>query len=500
MHAGSKRHGVLAAPLVERVSRRQLVTWWCALATLQLLLVTVPTWLRARAFGFSNYDLGIYSQALARLAVDPPNPWLSGRQLFLFNDHFDPVLFLVAPFARLFPAVQVGLFVEGLCALLALLPLGWLAREGRLSLRSLWLLGALLALHVGVTQGLGFPFHPTVWAMAPMAWLLAALLLERWRIALLALVLLLGCKEEFPFVGLVLSPLLFMRAPRRVAWTFLIISAAWGLFALVLRPRLLGEVMPYAALPFRGLEDGVGGFLSTRFSGSALAAMGDFAVAFVPVLGWLGWERWRGVRAPAGTAWVFAALLPMLGIRLLAVAWRDHYGAVVVAAVVLGLAGVLQTRVVPWVVVISTALLLLLTGETLLRRDLRVVTGRHGWAASGGCADQPQRAAAVRAGVERARQEPGPLFVSGNLLPWLAERGDVYAFGGPQPATLTPRVVLLERPPCGDTWAQPLAEREASFNAWEARTDTKVLLANDFILLLSLSPEGERVGERGDTR
>jgi len=35
-----------------------------------------------------------------------------------------------------------------------------------------------LVLHPGVTQALGFPFHPTVWAMAPMAWLLAALVFE----------------------------------------------------------------------------------------------------------------------------------------------------------------------------------------------------------------------------------------------------------------------------------------------------------------------------------
>ena len=183
-------------------SRRQLIGWWSTWALVQLLLVTIPTWLRARAFGFSNYDLGIYSQALARLARDPPNPWLSGRQLHLFNDHFDPILFLVAPFARVFPAVQVGLFVEALCALLALLPLAWLAGEGKLTLRALWLLGGVLALHPGVTQAMGFPFHPTAWAMAPMAWLIAALALERWGIAFLALLLLFSCKEEFPFAGL----------------------------------------------------------------------------------------------------------------------------------------------------------------------------------------------------------------------------------------------------------------------------------------------------------
>lgn len=471
---------------MERPSCRQLVGWWSAWALAQLLLVSLPTWLRARAFGFSNYDLGIYSQALARLGVDPPNPWLSGRQLHVFNDHFDPVLFLFAPFTRVFPAVQVGLFVEATCALLALLPLAWLAREQKLSLRALWMLGGVLTLHPGVTQALGFPFHPTVWAMAPMAWLLAALVLERWGIALLALVLLLACKEEFPFVGLALSPLLFMRAPRRAAWAFVSISAAWGLVSLVLRPHFLGEVMPYASMPFRGLEDGVGAFLSARLSRSALTAIANLGVSFVPLLVWLGWDRWKR-RAPF-PLWLFAALVPMLGIRFLSVAWRDHYGAVVVAAGVLAFAAVVQNRVVPWVVVVATLGLVLINNEQLLRRDWKSVSGTQGWAASTGCEDAAGRAESIRAALEKVRVAKGPLFVSGNLLPWLAERDDVYAFGGPQPESVTPRVVFIERPPCGDTWARPLAERNALYAWWKSRADVTVLSDDAHVLAVEVSP------------
>lgn len=462
-----------------RPSPRQLAGWLGFWASIQVVLVTLPTWLRARGFGFSNYDLGIYGQALARLARDPPNPWLSGRQIHVFNDHFDPVLFLVAPFARVLPAVQVGLFVEGLCAVLALLPLAWLAREGKLSLRALWMFGGVMALHPGVTQGLGFPFHPTVWAMAPMAWLLAALALERWRIALVALVVLLSCKEEFPFVGLALSPFLFSRAPRRIAWTFLIVSAVWGLFAIVLRPRLLGEVMPYASQPFRGLEDGIGAFLATRFSVRALKAMGDLVVSFVPLLAWLGWERWK--KQASFPPWLFAALVPMLGIRFLSVAWRDHYGAVVVAAAVVALAVVVSERVVPWFVVVATLVILAINGESVIKRDVRAISGAQGWAASVGCDDVPSRAVAVRAAIERVRDLPGPLFVSGNLLPWLAERSDVYAFGGPQPETITPRVVLIERPPCGDTWARTLEERQALYGDFKTRS--RAIIDDEFVFV-----------------
>ena len=472
---------------MERPSPRQLIAWFCTWAAAQVLLVTGPIWLRANAFGFSNYDLGIYSQALARLAIDPPNPWLSGRQIHVFNDHFDPILFLVTPFTRLFPAAQVGLVMEGCCALLALGALAWLSWNGRLGLRALWLLGGLMTFSPGVTQALGFPFHPTTWAMAPMAWVLAAALLERWRVMLVALIILLACKEEFPFVGLALVPFLWLHAPRKITWIVLTLSAAWGLVALVLRPRLLGDVMPYASQPFRGLEDGVGAFFATRFSAKALAGMGELVLAFIPSMLLLKPGLSEPVedgpttkpRVPAvldklgQTGALLITLIPMLGIRFLSVAWRDHYGAVVVSAAVLALAGIIGRKAIPWWVLISTLILLLAGNELLLRRDVRALTGQHGWGASAGCTDAPGRAPAIRAALSRVRAEPGPLFVSGNLLPWLAERDDVYAFGGPQPASVAPRVVLLEKPPCGDTWAQSLDERQATLAAFR---DADVLL------------------------
>jgi hypothetical protein len=444
----------------------------------QLALVSLPTWQRAHHFGFSNYDFGIYSQGLARLARDPPNPWLSGRQIHLFNDHFDPILFVVAPFARLFPAAEVGLVVEALCGVLALWALAWLALAGRLSERASWVLGGLLAMQVGVTQALGFPFHPTTWAMAPLAWLLAALILERWRVAFVALVVLLACKEEFPFVGLALALFVWRRAPRRFAWAWLATSVVWGLVALVLRPRVLGDVMPYASQPFRG-------DLGQRFEPGVLAGAGDLAVAFLPLLAWWGWRR-------GGRQWwpLAMALVPMVGIRFLSMAWRDHYGAVVVAAAVLVFAARLGAEEqVPWWAVVGTLVLLVITNESLLRRDWRVVRGAQGWGASSGCDDAPARRAAVARAVELVRRAPGPLVVSGNLLPWLAERSDVYAFGGPQGASVTAATVLLERPPCGDTWGQALEARTAQFDA--ARALPRVLVEDEFVVVAaSEQPRG----------
>jgi len=469
---------------VERAPRPgglEVAAFFGLLGALLLGNAVVPTWLRAHHFGFSNYDLGIYSQALARLAIDPPNPWLSGRQIHLFNDHVDPILFLVAPFTWRWPAVEVALVAEALFALLALVPLAWLAREGRLSRTAWWLLGALLVLDVGVTQGLTFPAHPTTWAMAPLALLLAALLLERWRVALLALVLLLACKEEFPFVGLALVPYAWKRAPRWVAWSFGSLSAVWGILALAVRPWLLGPVeSEHAATPFRGLEQGLGAFLALRFAPHQLAAMGNLLAAFLPLAVCLAWKRWRGERAPDGAGWLFLALAPLLGIRFLSMAWQAHYAAVVVAGGVLGLAALLGTRPVPRWVAAATVVLLIAGNEPFLRRTARVLGGQHGWGGSADCPDAPGRVDAVARAIERVRAAPGPLLVSGNLLPWLAERGDVVAYGG-EPEGFDPSTVLLEAPTCGDTWGQPTPAREAAWRAAHERTARAVLADDAFV-------------------
>ncbi len=476
---------------VRTVGRTHCMAWFATTALLQVVMVTGPTWLRARGFGYSNYDFGIYSQALAQLARNPPNPWLSGRQINVFNDHFDPILFMAAPFARLLPAAQVGLVAEALFALLALLPLSWMALEGNLQRRSLWLLGGLLSFHLGVTQALGFPFHPTTWAMAPMAWLLAALVLERWRIALAALVVLLCCKEEFPFVGLALTPFVFLRGPRKFGWAFVGISAAWALFAFVLRPRILGEVMAYSAQPFQGLSSGLVPFLAQRLSAKALSGFGYQLVAFAPVGAWLAFERYRTPAPPKdkpSTAWIWLCLVPMLAIRGLSIAWGDHYLPAVIAAVVVGLAALISTRTPPTWVMLATGAALLVTNQPLLKRNLSVAFGPAGWAMSSGCVDPPGRRDAVSNAVEKIRLMPGPLLVSGNVLPWLAERDDVYAFGGPAPSNMNPRAVLLERPPCGDTWAMSESERENLYALWQNQPDFENVVQDEFVLLTARKP------------
>ena len=167
--------------------------------------------------------IGIYSEAIASFGWHDLNPWLYGRQVRLSNDHFDPILFLVIPLASLVgPTAALHCFdlMTPLCASAAML---WLYHDGVLQARATLILTLLCLFNTAMLEALHFPAHPTTWAMAPMVWLVVLVYRERYRAAVLALLLLFCCKEEFPFAGAALALALLAPAkpqsilPRRLS-------------------------------------------------------------------------------------------------------------------------------------------------------------------------------------------------------------------------------------------------------------------------------------------
>ncbi|MFN7684635.1 MAG: hypothetical protein ACK5QT_04395 [Oligoflexia bacterium] len=84
----------------------------CVALSLFAILVATPVLLNWLRFCYNNFDLGIYSQALANISFADLNPWLSVRQIRIFNDHFDPVLVFFAPFARLIEPSLAAILIE----------------------------------------------------------------------------------------------------------------------------------------------------------------------------------------------------------------------------------------------------------------------------------------------------------------------------------------------------------------------------------------------------
>ena len=132
----------------------------------------------------------------------------------------------------------------------------------------------------------------------------------------------------------------------------------------------------------------------------------------------------------------------------------------------------------------GTALGVLVTNQSLFTRSFHDSFGPVA-AQSAACPAIPGRVEAVEHAVEVARGSRGPLLVGGNLLPWLAERDDVYQIDGPAPAGLSPATLVMEKPPHGDRWAVSDA-RNAEVLEHARATARRIVIDDEFVFLVEL--------------
>ena len=450
-----------------------------ALLAVFALAVVVPAWVQAARFCYAYYDLGIYSQGLALLSWDAPNPWLSGLQRFLFNDHFDPVLWLAKPLTWLFAPPGPAIAAEALFVLLSALPLAWLQRRGVLDRRSALLLVALLLLNPATLQAFAYPAHPTAWAMLPFSLLGAALVLQERRVALVALLLLFACKEEFPFVGVMLSAWLLWRGERRFALQVAALTGAWLLLVFVVRPWLWGPPANYAASLFEGLSTDPSGYALRRLTAPGLSRVGTLLLVLSPLLLW----AWRTRARPDGLLW--ALLVPLVAIRFLGMKWREHYSAPLMAGVVLALVPLLRGRRVPGWVVLASVVLLTTSGERLLRQAARAALPATAATYPRHCPADPAREASVRAALARFEAlPPGRALLGSNLVAHVPARPDVSIIDGPQPPDGGGfQYVLVEKPWRGSTYPATPARVEALIAQWRSNAGAELLIDDAHVFL-----------------
>ncbi|MCP3144638.1 DUF2079 domain-containing protein [Pyxidicoccus xibeiensis] len=442
------------------------------------VFVVPPMWLQSLHGCFSHYDLGIYVQALARLSFDDPNPWLSARQVKIFNDHFDPILWLARPLVSVLSPMWAALVAEALFVLLSMAPLLWLHVKGRLDRRATALLCAVLLLGPSALDAIMFPVHPTTWSMLPWVLLGVAWHLRKNGLLLVSLVLLFACKEEFPFAGIMLAVALWLRGDRRLAVGVLVLSVAWLGLVNVWRPYWMGPTIDYNERLRRGLAEGPVPFLLDRFSPRQLSRIGTLMLLFLPLSIWAWRERlkpdWR---------WMLV-LLPMLGIRFLGMAWRHQYGAPLVTAAVMGLLPIFfaRRRIPAWVLV-TTGVLLVTTNESNIKQLRLTFASPSTYPQM--CPGNPERLAGVQRGVDYLlTHREGRALLGGNLVTPLATRDELYTIGGPQPEnTLVYDYVLVEKPPLGNIQPVPPERIAELISVWRAQEGTEVIIDDAHIFL-----------------
>ena len=463
-----------------RPSRARRLAGALGLATPFLLwavLVVLPVWLQAAHLCFAHYDLGIYTQALARLSLDDPNPWLSARQVRIFNDHFDPVLWLARPLVGVLSPMWAALVAEALLVLLATAPLLWLHLRGTLDRASTALLCALLLLSPSAVDAVMFPVHPTTWSMLPLVLLGVAFHFRKHALLLASLVLLFACKEEFPFAGLMLAVALWLRGDRRLAVGVVALSLAWLGFVYGVRPRWMGPSLDYSGRLTQGLDEGLIRYVAMRLAPRHISRLGTFLLLFIPVAIWAWRERLR-----PQWSWLLV-VLPLLGIRFLGMAWRHQYGAPLIAVAVVALLPLVLARRPPAWVLALTSVLLITTNESNLRPLVRTLASPSTHPPI--CPGDAGRLASVRRAVDVLSTRPeGKALLGGNLVTPLVSRDEVYAVGGPHPqGGYVFDWVLVEKPPRGDIYPVAIQDMEALLARWRAQEGIEVLIDDPHVFL-----------------
>ena len=424
---------------------------------------------------FNNYDLGIYGQAISLLDFDRLNPWLSTREVFVFGDHFDPILLLAAPLRQFWSPSLVMIRMEMVSLLIAAAAPVWLCARGLVSRPMAVLASAMMLLGPMTLDAAFYPAHPGTWSLAPLSWMMAFMFAGYWRGVFIAMILTFLCKEEYPAATLMLGGVLWWQGHRLQGLWMAIISGLWLVGVFLVRPLYLGSASMYA--------DAVS-------SGSGLAMLGHWD-EFVPLL-----KRLLCLMVPALWMWfaagrsrhvalhflfgISAMLAAMIGVRLLGGYWGHHRSAplsIFAAYLVIAIAAdyVPTKRAAAGIWMMAAILILpgLEPGTRLYRgRDFK----RH-------CPHDPQRLTAINDAELMIRAGgDGPVLAQGNLVPRLVDLPGTSQVGATKASSF--RYFLSETHAYRNPWPLTVEAYSQIEQTWRSNPHSRVLLDTPWILLI----------------
>ena len=456
-----------------------------------LVFLGVFGWLGLRQFWLFQqqaFDLGIFTQGTWLISRFEAPFFVTIRGLPLFADHSSYILFLLAPFAWVFPTAQL-LIITNVVALAVTAPLAFVvarrAGAGDL-LASITAVSVLL--YPAVQWNVRDSFHPEV-IVIPLA-VGAIALLQRnrdvWAIALVLVAL--TAKED---VGMLIVPLglvvAWVMGKRRTGVTIAALGAiAFLVNFLVLLPAWSpsGELLysyRYAALGEGPI--GILGGLMTQPDGWWDTFSDPLRLEYVALLVFamplaLLSPRWLVVGIPTLLANVFSTHGYQYDVKY-------HYTAYLIAAVVIAAAfgaGKVERWKRPGGT--ATAAVVMVASGLLVWAVAAPITG---WAAA---TETQQQVRSVLAEVP----PDAAVSVWGNLVPPLAERTIVYQFPNPfvahYYATGGPYGLLGgDVPSRGDVeWVVLRSDSHGDFDALmeelEASSEFEVVLEDEPFLLL----------------
>ena len=270
------------------------------------------------------YDFGIYEQAIYEIAGGAGwNPYLTARNVHIFNDHFVPVIFLAVPWAMIFKYNPVSLVVfEWLWFAVTIVMIILISRK-RHSFYEICFYIMFFCLSRAILSGLAYPIHPTTWAVLPLFLMVFCLYRDRFCGVFLSCFALMFFKESFAFGVFGLSFFYLLRREYRNFLIILVLSSFFIIFEMKLRELWFGKTVAYG-------NRFLGVFFADPVGFLAVFDYKSFLKIFVPYLipmFFIIKNDWNGIKkiVKKPIAGVFFFLIPMLGIHFISNRFYFHH-------------------------------------------------------------------------------------------------------------------------------------------------------------------------------
>jgi hypothetical protein len=440
-----------------------------------IFLVWMPVEAAWQSFCFNNYDLGIYSQAIKLLSFSDSNPWLSTRDVFLFNDHFDPILFLLVPLKGLLPPGLLAIRMEMLALLAAACSPLWLWKKGLLSKELSWTCAGMILFGPMTLDAAFYPAHPGTWSLAPLSWMFAFLMSGNFGWSLLMFVFTLACKEEYPFVGMAVGLILWFKGNKRSGSAFLGVSFIWAFIVFVIRPRVMGPSSMYTDA-VSGLQ-GLSMLLAGEGSGILFQRLMELSLPILVMFYAARKFNLKWFTVPV------AVLLILFAVRLAGGFWGNHRSAPLSVAATFVIA--FAWRNLPITRMRMTIFILIMAVLSFPSLELGTRMWR-GKAFKKHCPSDAVRLSEINESLKILRDRGlGAVLAQGNLIPPAVDLKGIAHLGATRGEKF--RFLWTEKRSTRNTW--PLSPEEfSSIEAkWRHDQDVKILIDGTEILLLERS-------------
>ena len=163
-----------------------------------------------------GYDLGIFEQIVRGYAAGQrPITELKAPGYDALGDHFHPILALLAPLYRAFPAAETLLVAQAALIAASIIPIGRSA-VAVVGTTGGTVISVAYGLSWGLQEAVGFDFHEVCIGVPLVAMSLNRLLAGRWIAAAAWAVPLIAVKEDLPLTAAAIGVCLLIRGQRRL--------------------------------------------------------------------------------------------------------------------------------------------------------------------------------------------------------------------------------------------------------------------------------------------